>query len=82
MFNLYEWIEEHVAFQMTPRLLDQVNCTTFYAQIYEALAARDKDRYNADVAIIQQKLDAVGNGLALHFAAISLTNSNMDMKLI
>ena len=30
--NLYEWIGNHVAFQMTPRLPDLDNSQTFYAR--------------------------------------------------
>ena len=64
---------------MPPRLLDLDNFKTVCAQIYEALAARDKDRYSTDVAIIPKKQEAVGNQLALPFAAISLTTAKIDV---
>ena len=34
--NLYEWIEEHVTFQITTRLPDLDNSQTFYDRLYEA----------------------------------------------
>ena len=71
-----------MAFQMTPRLPDLDNFKTFYARLYEAFSARDKDRYSVDEARIPQKYQAVRQELALPFADISLTTANMDMKLI
>ena len=71
-----------MAFQMTPRLPDLDNSQTFYARLYEAFSAWDKDWYSADEARIPQKYQAVGQELALPFADISLTTANMDMKLI
>ena len=67
---------------MTPRLPDLDNSQTFYARLYEAFYAWDKDRYSADEARIPQKNQAVGHELALPFATIRLTTANMDMKLI
>ena len=67
---------------MTPRLPDLDNSQTFYARLYEAFSAQDKDWYGADEARIPQKYQAVGQELALPFADISLTTANMDMKLI
>ena len=48
-----------MAFQMTPRLPDLDNFQTFYARLYEAFSAWDKDRYSADEARITQKYQAV-----------------------
>ena len=57
-----------MAFQMTPRLQDLDNSQTFYARLYEAFSAWDKDRYSADKARIPQKYQTVRQELALPFA--------------
>ena len=69
-------------FQITPTLPDLDNSQTFYARLYEAVSAWDKDQYSADEARIPQKYQTVRQELALPLADISLTTANMDMKLI
>ena len=71
-----------MAFQMTPRLPDLDNSQTFYARLYEAFSAWDKDQYSADKARITQKISSSGQEPELPLADISLTTANMDMKLI
>ena len=67
---------------MTPRLPDLDDSQTFYARLYEAFSAWDKDRYIADEAKIPQKYQTISQELALPLADISLTTTNMDMKRI
>ena len=72
----------NVRFQITPTLPDLDNSQTFYARLYEAVSAWDKDQYSADEARIPQKYQASGHEFAIAFDDISLTSAYMDMKLI
>ena len=61
---LYEWIGEHVAFQMTPRLPDLDNSQTFYARIYEAFSAWIRTGIAQTMPDSAKNKEAVGKELA------------------
>ena len=60
---------------------DLDNSSDLYARLYEAVSAMYKDKYSADEEEFRKNIKQSDKNFTLPLADISLTTTNMDMKL-